>query len=247
MKAFKILCILIFTFLISEISANYQFWLKIMIDHVYIQNDLARIVFKTKSRAFCGAKCSREPICNSWCHHLDECIITSIFVSPSYAAGGTSDPTTCYTKKRRDIVVGASTFSSELESVDSKSELTTDGIFLKDYGPTFKTKETQSQKAWILYDLKKSATIFEVLINHNRLNYMCDKIIVRIGNFMIRNGDFSPYQKVASKMNSCDDVDEYIHFKPAIPMEGQFVVVHRSAKMVELGFDHIEIDGEFHQ
>ena len=162
MKAFKILCILIFTFFVSEISANYEFWLKIMIDQVYIQNDLARIVFKTKSRAFCGAKCSREPICNSWCHHLDECIITSIFVSPSYA--GTSVPFTCYTKKRRDIVVGASTSSAQLKSVVSKSELTTDGIFLKDYGPIFETIATSSKKAWILYDLKKSATIFEVLI-----------------------------------------------------------------------------------
>ena len=47
-------------------------------------------------------------------------------------------------------------------SPDTKSELTTDGIYLNGYGHMFQTKRVDNP--WILYDLGKLTTINEIII-----------------------------------------------------------------------------------
>ena len=95
-------------------------------------------------------------------------------------------------------------------SPDTKSELTTDGIYLNGYGHMFQTKIVDNP--WILYDLGKLTTINEIIIKTVAFSFICDKIKISVGDFLINDGNFSPYNLLNPNADPCDNDDEIMHF-----------------------------------
>ena len=229
--------------LISGVSTfTYVYWVRVLVDSEILDKDTLSEAIKTNSLVICGALCSSKQSCNIWCHKGDEnCILSSIVASPKYV-DKSSVPITCYTKKRKDIVVGSKTYSAELGSPYSKSELATDGIYLYDYGYIFRTKVTENP--WILIDFRKSATIYEIIIKTNYFPFMCSRVRIVIGDMLITTGNFSSYEKLNSITNPCDNDNEIMYFKPQLSMQGQYVAVYRPNR-ASFSMLYIEIDGEF--
>ena len=230
---------------ICEVSTfNIDYWVRVPVSQSIIDQDMISEVIKTRSQILCGAICDRKYSCNIWCHEGNEnCILSSIVTSPKYV-DISSDLTTCYTKQRRDIAFGSTTYSTQLSTSNTKRELATDGIYLQDYGYHFQTKVTN--KPWILFDLGNSATIYEIIIKVHKFSYMCNKIKIKIGDTLITNGNFSSYEMLNSITNQCNEREtEVMHFKPYPPMYGQYIAVYRPVKSVAISMFYIEIDGEF--
>ena len=235
----KLICLSLITFVISDVTANFDVWKKVMVGTQFIEADTKPVIIKIKSTVVCGTKCSMEPFCTSWCQEKEECTLTSIVVSPNYV-GSSSNSTACYTKKRRDIVVGATTYSTKIWCSDCLSELAADGIFLHGFGPRFDA-EPFNRPSWILFDLKKPATIFEIrLITHV---FYCQEFKLFIGNILVTDEDFSSYSRIDSLVDPCVEGADEFHFKPLTPMQGQYVLVFRETRGFSL--DHVEVDGEF--
>ena len=233
MRSMKLLCLSLITFVIGDVTANIDIWTKVMVGTDYIEADENSQIIKTNSTVVCGTKCSMESFCRSWCiEKRGECILGTIVVSPYYV-DSSPNSTTCYTKRRRDLAVVATTSSTQVYG-DSKSELLADGIFLSGFGNVFAARP--GNPSFVLFDLKKPAIISEIRLMMDI--YYCTKIKVLIGN------STNAYTRIHSILYPCGDVTN-IRFKPLTPIQGQYVLVARTSSQASLAIYHTEIDGEF--
>ena len=228
--------------MIFEVYADSDFWITVKVGKRFLETDGLSQDLKVNRKTSCGSLCSTIHSCNIWCHYeKTKCILISTIVSPSYKETS-QDFLECYTRKRRDIVVGSDTYSYEPNSPNTKSELAADGIYSQNHGKFFTTKYTRDP--WILFDLKQSANISEIIIKTNVKNY-CDELLIKIGHTLVKDGIFATYRQLNSVFDLCNYDDEYLHFKSAKPVEGRYVAVIRSHGYMSLWFHHIEIDGVF--
>ena len=233
----------LFVIVIHTTFAGTQIWSKILIDRIYLQNDPFIKSVYSESTILCGVLCAFRSKCNIWCFDkIKKCTLSSTVVSPKYFETSPNSAL-CYTKMRRDLAVGSDIYSTEPHSSETKGILTADGVFLEDYGKFFKTKHVDN--AWILYDLKKPATIYEIRVSSSDAPYICEHFRLRIGNSLVQDGDFSTYEPLISITDPCDHVDGVMHYKPAFPMKGQYVSLVRFQEDRYMWFFYIEIDGEY--
>ena len=232
---------------ISDVQdeAGSLMWTQVMVAKNFLENDNLTEISKVNLKIICGMSCAKKPFCSIWCHdEIETCILSSIVVSPNYVETS-PDSTKCYTKKRRDLAVGSISSSSTLWSPDSKSEFSADGIFLKDFGLTFKTKLLKLP--WVLYNLKKPATIYEIIVSTSMPPQSCKEIEIRIGNDLVTNEDFSAYESLDNIKNTCDQYqyNPLMYFTPSSPMKGQFIVLirHGNKERSRIKLNYIEIDG----
>ena len=228
--------------LIDEVFASYniedisgsQMWSKVMVDEDYLQNDEYLEYSQVNVKILCGTLCAKKSFCNIWCYdEFETCSLSSTVVSPNYVETSPYS-VMCFTKKRRDLVVG-SIISTEDDYIETR-ELTADGIFLKGYGDTFITKVVQDP--WIEYDLEKTAIIYGVTISENMPNRSCKEVEIHIGY------STSDLETLENTRDPCEKKD-VMRFTPTKPMKGQFVVIIRKAESTKLMINYVEIDGVF--
>ena len=236
-KWIKVIFLMIF-----EVYADSDLWIIVKVGNKFLETDGLSQDLKVNRKTSCGSLCSKMLSCNIWCHYeKTKCILISTIVSPSYKETS-QDFLECYTRKRRDIVVGSDTYSYEPESPDTKSELAADGIYSQNHGKHFLTKYTRDP--WVIFDLKQSANIYEIIIK-TKVKKLCGNLFIKIGRTLVEDGNFTTYRQLYSVFDLCNYDDEYIHFKSAKPLEGRYVAVIRYDIYTVLWFNHIEIDGEF--
>ena len=237
-------CFLVSVFMMLQISANSDMWMKILFNVDFFDNDPLAENFKTSSKVLCGSLCSQRYYCNIWCYdELMTCDLSSTMVSPSYI-GKDDDSSQCYIRKRRDLVVGSIAYSSELSSNDTNSELTTDGVFLSDFGNVFETSETEYP--WVLYDLKNPAIINEIRITTENTSDICSKLVIIVGKSVDENNILDDYESFTTNEDYCVLEQKTTNFKPSTLITGPYVAVIYKG-WGKLSFNHIEIDGEFYQ
>ena len=177
---------------------------------------------------------------NIWCHDdIETCILSSVVVSPRYVKKS-QDSSTCYTKKREDLAVGAITNSSQPKP-NTNSNSTTDGVYLKGFEDSFSLAPTNYP--WIVYNLGRTARIFEIFVSSNVSPKICNDVKIKIGHFFTSTDDFSKYKLLINIKNPCDTYRKEMSFKLILPMVGQFVLVTLK-KTNKLKLNYIEIDGE---
>ena len=232
--------LMVINLMIIKVYGDSETWVKVMVDKIYFENEISNS-FMVHSKFACGSICIiRSNDCNIWCYpNHKKCFLSSTIVSPSYVETS-QDFYVCYTRKRRDIVVGSITYSSPTSSYETENKLAADGIYSQNNNNRFFIT-LHTDHPWILFDLKEYAKIYEIIIKIPD----CNKIIIKIGDNLVEDGNFISYRQLNSVFDLCNYDDEYLHFKPAKPMEGRYVVVIRSSSHVVLWFYHIEIDGEF--
>ena len=227
-----------------EASSLSEMWTKVSLERKYTEVDPQALSFKS-GKTKCGSSCIATPWCNTWCYDQINCTLISTVVSPYYEGLSTEILTECFTKKRTDIAFGVNSYSTLLYSPERTSDNSNNGIYF--HGKkSFAT--SVANNPWVLYDLRKPATIFEVRIQTNRdINYgptYTTNIGIKIGDSLTTNGDFSTYELFDSMIGNCK-YDEVNQFTPFRPMKGQYIAIISQANNVILAFDYIEIDGKF--
>ena len=226
----------------SQESPSSQICLKVKIDTNYFSHNHLSEIFRLNFKVLCGGLWAERPNCNIWCHSGLE-TLGSIVLSPHYIE---TSKNYCYTRRRSDLAVGATTCSSPLKSPEKGSWLSVDGIFLDGFGYVFTTKEVKDPWVGLLLDLKRPTTIFEIIINSTKA---CDFIDIKIGEQSLNcDGNFYDYQLFDNTNNVCDSYPPG-HFKSSNPMTGQFVAIIRrlrSSDLKKLIINYIEIIGEWY-
>ena len=231
------------------ISTNCEIWKKLLLDKDYLSNDLLSQSFDVESKFFCGVKCAEKHFCNSWCYDNKQCVMSSTVVSPNYVVPPDKDSAKCYTRNRRDLIPGSIPYCIvPVETPDAIVDLTADGVFLKGFGPVFKLKPYEHP--WVLYDLRKTVKIYEIIISSNYKNYWCNIIHVieiSVGDNWISNSEFSTYRAVANAVDPCKTNDNLLHYKPNTSLQGQYLAILRRSlpgKMSLLSINYVEVDGD---
>ena len=148
--------------------------------------------------------CAEESFCNIWCHdNFRTCTISSIVVSPNYIETS-SDFTKCYTRKRRDIAYGANVSSTGIYGTKYKAKYAVDGIYLKNFGNTFRLK--RKKKPWVVFDHGQTATILKIIIR-SKYDNICSKYEMRIGDSMIVDNDCFLYCGYNSSNSICEQME----------------------------------------
>ena len=229
---------------VDTIQTDFSIWLKVLLDRKYFEYENSYENIQVKSRIICGVSCEINVLCNIWCHDgIDTCTLSTTIVSPNYVEK-LSDSAECFTRKRRDLIVGSTTYSSEIRTSDSKSELSADGVFHRDFG--FKFETDFAENPWIIYNLKKPAEIFEILVISGFVK-LCNDLEIRVGDNLVEDGDFSTYRFLVNTADPCKrGFDNVMHFKPPFPINGQYVALIRIGSHAKLSINHIEVDGRFY-
>ena len=234
------------TFLLLEIKAlkSSEMWTKVTLEKTYIQIDPKAISFES-GKTKCGSSCVANSWCNTWCYEQNICTLSETVVSPYYEGLSTQSFKECFTKKRTDIAFRVKSYSSVPYKPDRTSDNSNNGVYFYDMGG-FATK--QLNNPWVLYDLGKPATIFEVRIQTKKHSYYgpfyTTNIVIKIGDSLTTNGNLSTFELFDSMIGNCK-YDEVNHFTPLHPMKGQYIAVISQANDVILSFLYIEIDGKF--
>ena len=217
---------------------------KVSLERNYTQVDPQALSFKS-GKTKCGSSCIATQWCNTWCYDQINCTLITTVVSPYYEGSSTEILTECFTKKRTDIAFRVKSYSTLPYTPERTSNNSNSGIYFRGR-KNFAT--SVANNPWVLYDLGKPATIFEVRIQTARnINYgpsYTTNIGIKIGDFLTTNGDFSTYELFDSMIGYCK-YEEVNHFTPPLPMKGQYIAIISQANSVILSFDYIEIDGKF--
>ena len=232
------------------ISTNCKVWVKVMLDKTYLSNDFLSQSFDVESKFFCGAKCAEEQFCNTWCHDNNQCVMSSTVVSPKYVVSPDKNSAKCYTRNRRDLIPGSIPYCIvPVETPDAIIDLTANGVFLKGFGPVFEIKPYEDP--WVLYDLRKTVTIYEIIISSSYTDYWCNNDIqvieISVGDYWISNSNFSTYRAVVNAVDPCKSNDDLLHYKPLTSLQGQYLAILRRSlpgKMSLLSINYVEVDGE---
>ena len=228
------------------ISTNCKVWVKVMLDKTYLSNDFLSQSFDVESKFFCGAKCAEEHFCNTWCHDNKKCVMSSTVVSPKYVVSPDKNSAKCYTRNRRDLIPGSIPYCSiPPDTPDTVAALTTNGVFLKGFGSVFETDFYDHP--WIIYDLRKTVTIYEVILSSIWKGSICDAMEISIGDSLILDGEFSTYGRLVNAVDPCKSKDDLMHYKPLSSFQGQYLAILRRSppgKVSKLSFNFVEVDGE---
>ena len=244
MDLFKAYCILVAVHLCKgSFGMKSSTWKRVKLDRDYLQSDQKAKDFYLTSKYLCAELCSRKSYCAVWCQDDSKtCTLSSTIVSPNYVELS-NEFVICYTKNRVDLIVGAITYSSELQKPENARELTTDGIFLDSYGAIFWTIRTTNP--WILFDLKQPATISGIWIRPHIGNNECNEIELKIGNSKIDDGDFSRYEYFIPTSEPCPFGAGLVYLNRSIPKHGQYISLLRRTESKTLRLYHIEVEGVY--
>lgn len=215
-------------------------WQKMLVDPTLFTSTV-RQTSRVLRRLICGVLCAQKSWCSLWCFaELTQCQLTDLIVSPSYIPPNTTGALLCYTRIRKDIVVGATVVSSYTGWRNPK--VLANGYYTNDIYECSRLFP-QSYGAWFQFDLHSVFTVSEVTLKADKdelgSTFFAD-FEVRVGmSSMSSSGNFSSFTLLGTYVGP-GLPNETVVLRSAEPLTGRYVSIQRKT-YEKLMICHLEI------
>ncbi|XP_042874683.1 uncharacterized protein LOC122254892 [Penaeus japonicus] len=199
----------------------------------------------------CASVCNLDPECQLWCHESlnRECLLSDMFVMPTYVETNMADALTCYTKRHKDLATGAYAEGSAL-SIDFPRrtvENLADGIYdRQNMLQCFMTGNSVYQP-WFLLDFGEPVafrvvTFFAQSTGAASFVRNIGEMEIRVGMVAVGSpGDFSSYDLIGSFPGPATEYDQEIFFEFPTPITARFLAVQKMMADTKFQVCHLEV------
>ncbi|XP_047476161.1 uncharacterized protein LOC125029996 [Penaeus chinensis] len=199
----------------------------------------------------CAAACTVDPQCQMWCQGAssEECLVSDMVVASAYVEADLADAIACYTRRLKDLVVGASIEGSPVHPkfpLRVKENLI-DGIFYQDENNKCYRTDNNLNRPWFALDFGTTVTFRFVKLFAQALgalsmvNTIAD-VEVRVGMAAVTTpGDFSSYQFFGNFTGPAVEFGQVIVLESPASVTSRFLSVQKMQDGERLQVCHIEV------
>ena len=199
----------------------------------------------------CSSLCDRMEWCQLWCRgtSTDHCILSDMFVMPTYKEPNMDDALTCYTTRPRDLATNAAITSTPQNTEKKTNKNLVDGIFVHtNINDCYLAKE-DSLKLWFLLDFGTPVTFRQITMwtqpegNMDNVKGLRD-LEVRAGNTVVTAPDgFQAYRLLGRFLGPATLYGQQVVVEAKTPVTARFLSVQRVAMDTPSTFQicHLEV------